>query len=141
MRRKGWMPMKCIVVFLLLAAISGCLAPNTPQQTAWNSGAAQTPGHVEEKEESSMENQNAVHQLEDIWGCSEQTAQSFCTKLEQAISGRIAEIEDVPNEFYRVLKITSDSGDVFFAKVMSGYFLSKVYADSLDGEVVYKAIR
>lgn len=88
-----------------------------------------------------MENQAVIYELEDILGCSDQTAQSFRTNLEEAISGQIVEIESIPNEFYRVLKVTSDSGDVFFAKVMSGYFLSKVCAGSLDGEVVYKAIR
>ncbi len=139
--------MKCIGILLLLAAISGCVGPQTPQQPAWSSETAQTsdsaqkPDALEAEEESVVENQDAVNRLVDVLGCSERTAQSLCAKLERAISGRIIEIEDIPNEFYRVLKVTSDSGNVFFAEVMTGYFLSNVYADSLDGEVVYEAIQ
>ncbi len=135
--------MKYVITLLLLLTIGGCSAilESAQQLPDLSDGTAEIIDNSLEKEETIMENQDAVQRLVDICGCSERTAQSLCTTLERAISDQISQVEDVPNEFYRILKVTSNSGDVFFAKMMKGYFISRVYADSMDGEVVYTAIR
>ena len=125
--------MKYVITLLLLLTIGGC--------SAILESAQPLPDLSDGTAETIMENQDAVQRLVDICGCSERTAQSLCTTLERAISDQISQVEDVPNEFYRILKVTSNSGDVFFAKMMKGYFISRVYADSMDGKVVYTAIR
>lgn len=135
--------MKYVITLLLLLTIGGCSAILESAQPLpdLSDGTAEIIDDSLEKEETIMENQDAVQRLVDICGCSERTAQSLCTTLERAISDQISQVEDVPNEFYRILKVTSNSGDVFFAKMMKGYFISRVYADSMDGKVVYTAIR
>ena len=92
-------------------------------------------------EEENMERTDLIQEICDFLQCSERTAQSLFERLEGIVPGEIAEIGEVSDEYYKILKVTDDSGKEFYAMIGRGYFLAKVYADSVDGEIIYRAMR
>ncbi len=128
-----------ISIFIIIVCAAGC---SSGASGGYESIRVDMEETVISTNESGTDNEEeVVYEIMEILECSEETAKSFCSKLERAISSSIVKIEIDTNDDYRVLKLTSSSGDTFFAKVMSGYFLSEVRKNSLDGSLIYKAIQ
>lgn len=82
-----------------------------------------------------------VTQLAELLGCPERTAQGFCDIIDKAVEEEVTGITQIEDPYDRVLEITGKSGSKYYAIIEPGWFLSRVTADSLEGECLFMAIQ
>lgn len=75
-----------------------------------------------------------------ILQCTQETAESLYNSLLSIIGEEISDVEGVENACYRVLRITSASGEMYWARILRGYVIGRVNKGSMDGERIYRVI-
>ncbi len=133
--------MRVVCISLLMILLCGC-------STGSDERIQEDPPVMEKETEDedmnsaeSTDKQEPVQILAGILGCSERTAQSVLKVMKKAASGDIVKFEELETDPYRTIRFEDEEGTVYFAEIGSGYFTEKIYKNSLDGEVVYKAMR
>lgn len=136
---------RIILTIAILMVISGC-SNNVPteanveeaseQITTVNNYTTSTDEITEEAGDSSQ-----VSKLAELLECSESTAQSLCDQLEEITQKKISNIEVIQKNPLRFLKVTAEDGSEYYAELSKGYFIAAVYADSMDGNQIYRAIK
>lgn len=137
--------MKNFLLFLGMAVIAaGCSNAAAPSQESVPAAAveAEAAATVDGKEEESAQQYSSiVSSLAEELGCSERTAQSLCDEIKEITGKETAAIEVLNEDGLRFLKITAEDNSEYYAELSRGYFISSVYADSVDGERIYRAIQ
>ena len=82
-----------------------------------------------------------VSQLAELLGCPERTAQGFCNTISKSLNEEVTGFKMIDDPYSRVVEITGASGCKYYAVIEKGWFLSRITADSIDGETVYIAIQ
>lgn len=88
-----------------------------------------------------MKTDKVISRISETLGCSSKTAESLARTLTSRISEEISAVEKIQLGPVRYLKLTTISGQDYWAAVERGYFISEIYKDSLNGERIYRAIR
>lgn len=79
--------------------------------------------------------------IQELVACEERTAESIADQISLVEIRDITEIEMIRNdEIYTILELTTEDQTTYYVYLESGYFLSKITENDLDGEIVYRQI-
>ena len=88
-----------------------------------------------------MENEQITQKLAGLLRCSERTAQSICSRLENVVSGTVTDIEVAQTSLGRILRFNDAAGNSYEAFLERGFFISMVFEGSVRGKQIYRAIQ
>lgn len=90
--------------------------------------------------ENTMENDYVIEAIGRLLGCSERTAESLFTTLEEVVPVGITDVAMEPDDYFSIIKLTTTSGNSFYVYIGAGYFISQVTEDTRDGKIIYEAM-
>lgn len=133
--------MKVILIALLsLFCLTGCMSTET----------VETRAEAEETEmiETTLPDPVSIANdlelssaIQELVACEERTAESIADQISLVEIRDITEIEMIRNdEIYTILELTTEDQTTYYVYLESGYFLSKITENDLDGEIVYRQI-
>lgn len=133
--------MKVILIALLsLFCLTGCMSTET----------VETRAEIEETEmiETTLPDPVSITNdlelssaIQELVACEERTAESIADQISLVEIRDITEIEMIRNdEIYTILELTTEDQTKYYVYLESGYFLSKITENDLDGEIVYQQI-
>ncbi|MBE6019354.1 MAG: hypothetical protein E7230_03315 [Clostridiales bacterium] len=132
---------------LMVFAIAMCMIAAMPLVSCADpanddSGAGETEEVTETGENTETEmDSEMVKTVAEILDCPERTAEGICKKFGKSIDEELISIVQIEDPYSTVLEMTGQSGRKYYAVIEPGYFLSRIVADSLEGEQLYIAIR
>ena len=137
---------KIFLIIAVLITITACSKDNNPNAVNLTESSEQTSSANksttrETKNVGETKIRNQTLNLAESLGCSENTAQSLCDQLEEITQKSIADIEMIQKNAVRYLKVTANDGSEYYAELSKGHFIAAVYADSIEGERIYRAIQ
>lgn len=133
--------MKVILIALLsLFCLTGCMSTET----------VETRAEAEETEmiETTLPDPVSIANdlelssaIQELVACEERTAESIADQIFLVEIKDITEIEMIrSDEIYTILELATEDQTKYYVYLESGYFLSKITENDLDGEVVYQQI-
>lgn len=133
--------MKVILIALLsLFCLTGCMSTET----------VETRAEIEETEmiETTLPDPVSITNdlelssaIQELVACEERTAESIADQISLVEIRDITEIEMIrSDEIYTILELATEDQTKYYVYLESGYFLSKITENDLDGEIVYQQI-
>lgn len=133
--------MKVILIALLsLFCLTGCMSTET----------VETRAEIEETEiiETTLPDPVSITNdlelssaIQELVACEERTAESIADQISLVEIRDITEIEMIRNDnIYTILELATEDQTKYYVYLESGYFLSKITENDLDGEIVYRQI-
>lgn len=133
--------MKVILIALLsLFCLTGCMSTET----------VETRAEAEETEmiETTLPDPVSIANdlelssaIQELVACEERTAESIADQIFLVEIKDITEIEMIrSDEIYTILELATEDQTKYYVYLESGYFLSKITENDLDGEIVYQQI-
>lgn len=131
--------MKVILIALLsLFCLTGCMSTET----------VETRAEAEETEmiETTLPDPVSIANdlelssaIQELVACEERTAESIADQISLVEIRDITEIEMIrSDEIYTIFELATEDQTKYYVYLESGYFLSKITENDLDGEIVYQ---
>lgn len=131
--------MKVILIALLsLFCLTGCMSTETVEtrEEAEETEMIETTLPDPVSIANDLELSSAIQELV---ACEERTAESIADQISLVEIRDITEIEMIrSDEIYTIFELATEDQTKYYVYLESGYFLSKITENDLDGEIVYQ---